>query len=58
MPPAEPSGSQELDSMLKHHHEKHEHIASDMLTMTRTMREHSELAGKIIREDTKVRFAF
>ncbi|XP_065217355.1 vesicle transport protein USE1 [Planococcus citri] len=53
-PPAEPSGSKELDSMLKYHHEKHEHIANDMLTMTRTMKEHSELAGKIIREDTKV----
>ena len=55
MPPAEPSGSQELDSMLKYHHEKHEQIASDMLTMTRSMKEQSELAGKIIRDDTKVR---
>ena len=51
---AEPSGSQELDSMLRYHHEKHEQIAVDMLTMTRSMKEQSELAGKIIREDTKV----
>lgn len=54
MLPAEPSGSQELDSVLEYHHEKHEQIANDMLSMTRSMKEQSELAGKIIREDTKV----
>lgn len=50
----EPSGSQELDSILKYHNEKHEQISSDMLIMTRNIKEQSEMAGRIIREDTKV----
>lgn len=49
----EPSGSQELDSILKYHNEKHEQISSDMLSMTRNIKEQSEMAGRIIRDDTK-----
>lgn len=54
----EPSGSQEFDSILKYHSEKHEQTASDMLIMARSLKEQSELAGKIIHEDTKVFFVF
>ncbi|KAK7604971.1 hypothetical protein V9T40_006157 [Parthenolecanium corni] len=49
----EPSGSQEFDSILKHHNRKHEQTASDMLIMARNLKEQNELAGRIIREDTK-----
>lgn len=54
----EPSGSQEFDSILKHHNRKHEQTASDMLIMARNLKEQNELAGRIIREDTKVIFHF
>lgn len=54
----EPSGSQELDSILKYHNEKHEQISSDMLSMTRNIKEQSEMAGRIIRDDTKVIFKY
>ncbi|XKL64239.1 hypothetical protein PGB90_004325 [Kerria lacca] len=50
---SEPSGSQELDSILKYHSQKHDQIATEMLIMTRSVKEQSQLAGKIIREDTK-----
>lgn len=50
----EPSGSQEFDSILKYHSRKHEQTAADILIMARNLKEQNELAGRIIRDDTKV----
>ncbi len=53
---SEPSSSQEFDTIVRYHTDRHEQISESMLTMTRNMKEQSELAGKIIREDTKVSY--
>jgi len=46
--------SDNLDELLKHHQNKQESIAEELMTITRGLREHSELAGKIIKKDIDV----
>lgn len=43
-----------LDELLKHHQNKQESIAEELMAITRGLREHSELAGKIIKKDIEV----
>lgn len=43
-----------LDELLRHQQNKQESIADELMTITRGLREHSELAGKIIKKDIDV----
>jgi hypothetical protein len=43
-----------LDELLRHHQNKQESIAEELIAITRGLREHSELAGKIIKKDIEV----
>lgn len=43
-----------LDELLKNHQNKQESIAEELMAITRGLREHSELAGKIIKKDIQV----
>lgn len=43
-----------LDELLRHHQNKQESIAEELMAITRGLREHSELAGKIIKKDIEV----
>lgn len=43
-----------LDELLKHHQSKQESIVEELMGITKGLREHSELAGKIIRKDIEV----
>lgn len=46
--------SDNLDELLKNQQKKQESIAEELMAITRGLREHSELAGKIIKKDIKV----
>lgn len=46
--------SDNLDELLKHHQNKQDSIAEELRAITRGLREHSELAGKIIKKDIEV----
>lgn len=46
--------SDNLDELLRHHQNKQESIAEELIAITRGLREHSELAGKIIKKDIEV----
>lgn len=46
--------SDNLDELLRHHQNKQESIAEELMAITRGLREHSELAGKIIKKDIEV----
>lgn len=50
--------SDNLDESLRHHQTKQESIAEELKSITRSLREHSELAGKIIKKDIKVIISF
>lgn len=43
-----------LDELLRHHQNKQESIAEELMAITKGLREHSELAGKIIKKDIEV----
>lgn len=43
-----------LDELLRHQQNKQESIAEELMAITRGLREHSELAGKIIKKDIEV----
>lgn len=45
----------DFDELLDYHENVQERIADDMLSLTRNLREQSELANRIIRKDTEVR---
>lgn len=47
-----------LDELLRHHQNKQESIAEELMAITRGLREHSELAGKIIKKDIEVIILF
>ncbi|KAF0763415.1 vesicle transport protein USE1 [Aphis craccivora] len=46
--------SDNLDELLRHHQNKQESIAEELIAITRGLREHSELAGKIIKKDIEI----
>ncbi|XP_050538888.1 vesicle transport protein USE1 [Daktulosphaira vitifoliae] len=46
--------SDNLDELLKHHQNKQESVAEELMSITKSLREHSELAGKIIKKDIEV----
>lgn len=50
----EVDSSDNLDELLKHHQNKQESIAEELMAITQGLREHSELAGKIIKKDIDV----
>ncbi|XP_050432379.1 vesicle transport protein USE1 [Adelges cooleyi] len=43
-----------VDELLRHHQNKQESIAEELMSITKSLREHSELAGKIIKRDIEV----
>lgn len=45
-------GDNDLDKVIDYHRDRQEMIANDMLSLTRNLREQSELANKIIKKDT------
>lgn len=47
-------GSEDADEILEYHQNMQEKIAEDMLILTRNLKEQSELANKIIKQDTEV----
>lgn len=47
--------SDNLDELLKHQQNKQESIAEELMAITRGLREHSVLAGKIIKKDIEVK---
>lgn len=47
-----------LDELLRHHQNKQESITEELMAITRGLREHSELAGKIIKKDIEVTIIF
>lgn len=46
--------SDNLDELLKNQQNKQESIAEELMAITQGLREHSELAGKIIKKDIGV----
>lgn len=44
----------DLDILLKYHHNMQEKIADNMLVLAHNMKEQSKLAGSIVRKDTEV----
>lgn len=48
------TSSDNLDELLRHQQNKQESIAEELMAITRGLREHSELAGKIIKKDIEV----
>lgn len=48
------TGSGDMNQAMKHHANMQEKIAEDMLTLTRNLREQTEIANRIIRKDTEV----
>lgn len=52
---SEVDGNDNLDELLKNQQNKQESIAEELMAITRGLREHSELAGKIIKKDIEVR---
>lgn len=55
---ADVDSSDNLDELLKHQQNKQESIAEELMTITRGLREHSVLAGKIIKKDIEVKKLF
>lgn len=47
-------GNDDLDEALEYHQNMQQKIADDMLTLTRNLKEQSQLANKIIKRDTEV----
>ena len=48
------STEDDIDQVLKHHHQMQEKLAEEMLHMAKSMKDTAQRAGKIVREDTKV----
>lgn len=48
-------GSDDMNQTMKHHANVQEKIAEDMLALTRSLKEQTEIANRIIRKDTDVR---
>jgi len=46
----------DVDAILRHQHQMQERIAEEMLSLTRDLKEQSQLANTIICKDTEVRF--
>jgi len=46
--------AKDLDALLKAHHQAQEQVAEDMLSLTRSLKEQTMVAGEIVRKDTKV----
>lgn len=49
------TGGEEMNEAMKHHVNMQEKIAEDMLALTRSLKEQTETANRIIRKDTDVR---
>lgn len=48
------TNSDDLDQLIGFHQQKQDKIVEDMLTLTRSLKEQSQLANKIIKKDTEV----
>ena len=48
------STEQDIDSLLKHHQEIQEKVASEMVELARNMKETAKAASKVVKEDNKV----
>jgi len=51
---ADTNKPEELDELIKYHHQIQEKIADHMLELTRTLKEQAKTAGQIIKNDTEV----
>lgn len=50
------SSQEDIDSIMKYHQNMQEKVAENMVLMTKSLKEQSQIAGKIIRGDTEVIF--
>lgn len=50
----EPTSS-DIDSLLQHHHRMQERLAEEMLAHARALKQNMADAGRVVREDVKVR---
>ncbi|CAL8123763.1 unnamed protein product [Orchesella dallaii] len=50
----DPNKPEELDELIKYHHQIQEKIADHMLELTRTLKEQAKTAGNIIKQDTEL----
>lgn len=48
------TGSGDFDKVIEYHESMQSKITEDMLSLTRTLKEQSETANKIIKQDTEV----
>nr|CAB3267538.1 vesicle transport protein USE1-like [Phallusia mammillata] len=48
------TASQEIEENIAHQHEKHEQLANEMVKLARHLKDNTQIAGKIIKEDMKV----
>lgn len=46
--------SEDLDKVIDYHQMQQDRIANDMLSLTKNLKEQSELANKIIKKDTEI----
>ena len=46
---------EDIDTVLRHHHQVQDKLADEMVHMARNLKENARLAGNIVKEDTKVR---
>lgn len=51
------STGEDMDGLLKSYHKMQENISDNMLSLARNMKEKSQLAGEIIKNDITVRFS-
>lgn len=50
------SDTGDLDQVIDYHENRQKQITDDMLILTKTLKEQSELANKIIKKDTEVSY--
>ena len=45
---------QDIDTVLRHHHQMQEKVAEEMVHLAKTMKENARTANRIVKDDTKV----
>ncbi len=50
----ETGDNEDIDTVIRHHHELQEKIAEEMLYLTHNMKDHATAASRVIKEDNKV----
>lgn len=52
------STEEDLDTVLKYHHNMQERLAEEMVQLARDLKENARVAGKIVQDDNKVVHSF